>query len=194
MTAELFDSMINELGAFFVTRDEIAQIAQTTLTGSVASVTFASIPQHFRSLFLIYQARSDLAAELDVVLVRLNADAGNNYDWIRQFGRADGATGVTGARGVSSMTIGWCEAANSRASVFTPALIYLAGYSSASVEKVINSCPHSVYGNRNANTDIYMILAGGAWRNTNAVTSITILPQTGPNFVSGSIFQLYGLA
>lgn len=164
------------------------------LTAPVASVTFAAIPQHFRSLLLANQVRTDVAGEADNVLARFNGDAGANYDYVHLYGRGNNTRTSVGGIAVTSIALSLCEGANSRANVFSPSLSYLSGYTSASAEKIVNSCPNSIYGNRDANTDFYVWVSGGAWRSINAITSITYLPSLGANFVAGSIFQVYGLA
>jgi hypothetical protein len=193
MTARYNDDMINELGAFFVTREEYAQIAQSTLTGSVASVTFSGIPSYFRTLKLVCQLRSDRTAENDAIGVRFNGDSGNNYDYIQMQARAAGMF-VAISRATSSMRGGICEAANSRSNNFSPALFTIPAYSLTGREKWLCAFHSSAMGNVSADTDVFVEHTSGRWRNTASITSVTIFPLLGTNWVSGNIFQLYGIA
>lgn len=186
-------ALARNLRTTLLTRDEFSQIAQTTLTGSAASVTLSSIPDHFRSLLFFVQLRTDRSAERDQVYVRLNADSGNNYDSSRSYFRA-GATVTSVSRGSSSMRLMFCEAANARGNNFSPGYLFAPGYSKADREKWMCSTISASFGDVSADADLYTQFAVGRWRNTSAVTSVTFFPAVGPNLVAGCIFQLYGLA
>jgi len=170
----------------------LSLIEPQILSGSAASVTFSAIPQTFRHLHLICEARTDLAAEADNVLLRFNADSGANYD--RQRLTVNNATlSGASARAGTSDQIGVCEAANSRASNFSPVQTRIYGYTRTDAEKWTLS--HSAsFGDVSADADLQIQFRGGRWRSTAAITSIVLLPATGTNFVSGSRFQLYGIA
>lgn len=169
----------------------VSLISSQILTGSVASVTFSSIPQNYQHLQLILQVRSDLAAEVDNVQLRFNGDSGANYD--RQRLSANSTTvSAAAARANTSDQIGVCEAANSRASNFSPIQTFIYGYSRTDAEKHLMS-QSSVLGDVSADTDLQIQYRGSRWRSTSAITSIVISPVTGTNFVSGSRFQLYGI-
>jgi hypothetical protein len=170
----------------------LSLISETILTGSVASVTFASIPQTFRTLRLFLQLRSDQAVEAESVILRFNADSGNNYDWIQHYYNTGTGSAGSVTRATSSIALGLCEAANSRASNFSPINLLVSGYATAG-EKWVSNSLSAVFGDVSADADMYTIQIFGRWRSTAAITSVTILPATGPNFVSGSILQLYGV-
>lgn len=166
-------------------------IVETVLTGTAASVTFGDIPQTFRHLQLVCQARSDRATESDQVLLRFNGDTGANYDF--QFITANSATvSSLATRAATSIQVGLAEAANSRAANFAPIIIFIPGYVRGGAERWILS-QAGVFGDVSADTDLFMRDYRGRWRDTDPITSITILPNVGPNFVSGSRFQLYGI-
>jgi hypothetical protein len=47
---------------------------------------------------------------------------------------------------------------------------------------------------RESENQITTVLAEAQrWANTNAITTLTVVPQTGPNLASGSTFSLYGV-
>lgn len=166
-------------------------ISETILSASAASVTFSNIPQTFRHLQIIVTARTDVAAESDVVALRFNGDSGNNYDRISLTATGGSVVGAV-ARAGSLITIGSTEGANSRAAVFAPTFGLIFGYAISGQEKTCLGLSVN-FGNLSADTDVVLALRGGLWRKDNVITSITILPATGPNFVSGSRFQLYGI-
>lgn len=166
-------------------------ISETVLSGTAASVTFSSIPQIYRHLRLIIQARTSVAAETDLVLLRFNGDSGANYDVQVLAINAATLTGVA-ARGNTSIGLGRAEGANSRADNFSPTQGWVYGYALTNREKWANGLSAS-FGDVSADADLREEYRTGRWRNTAVITSLTLLPNTGPNFVSGSIFQLYGL-
>lgn len=192
MTTKAADSLINELEVFFKRRNEgMTLLAQSTLTGSVTSVTFSSIPQGFRHLVLFSWARSDRVAELDSLPIRFNADSGNNYDYQQIVGSSTSVTSATG-RAQTAMFTMIIEAASSRASTFSGNITFIFNYLSSSAEKRIMSLAQ-VEGNLSADADLIIEFASGGWRSTASITSITIFPGIGTNLVSGSSFQLYGI-
>lgn len=192
MSAEVNDTFINELTTFFKRRNEgLSFIAQEVLTGSVTSITFSSIPNYFRHLFLECQLRTDAAAELDNALLRFNADSAGNYD--RQLVQANDAT-LTSAAAIAQTSISMIgtEAANSRASNFAPGLVFIPFYKETNAEKWLIAFS-GIAGNASAVGDVYALYRIGRWRSTVAITSLTLLPVTGTNFVTGSKVNLYGI-
>lgn len=169
----------------------MAFISETVLSASAASVTFSNIPQDFRHLMIAASCRVDTAAERDNIAVRFNGDSGANYDTQSIFGTSATPT-ASATRGAASLPVGSAEAANSRGNAFGPNWIWIFQYSAAGIEKQTISF-FSTFGNLSTDADLFAIFRAGNWRNLNVITSITILPSTGPNFVSGSRFQLYGI-
>lgn len=168
-------------------------IDEIILVGAVANVTFPNIPAQFRTLALFVQARTDLADEVDVVLWRANADAGNNYDRPYFDAAASGAHGSGGGRATSAGYATICDAFDSRADNWSPGIVYWIGYSLADREKFSMSPISTRIGDLSGDGDVELRNCTGHWRNTNAITSLTLLPETGPNFVAGSRFTLYGI-
>ena len=166
-------------------------IAETILGAPAASITFAAIPATYRHLFWMCELRTDRVAEWDYFLMRFNADAGNNYDgrWT-QFVNATTYGGGVAQTSIAAYVS--TEAANSRASCYGMATVWMAGYASAVREKfaMIRAI---VAGNRGAWTDFQDTLSAGTWRNTAAINRVDFLPFTGPNFVAGSTIALYGI-
>jgi hypothetical protein len=123
--------------------------------------------------------------------MRFNGDSAANYDWQQLDGSSTTASAST-QRGDTSLRAGACEAANSRASSFSPTDAIIYQYDNTSIEKFAIGLSGRM-GDVSADTDLSIIARLFRWRSTVAITSITLLPNVGPNFVSGSIFTLYGI-
>jgi hypothetical protein len=182
---------INALGPFFT--PGIRCIDEVVLTGSAASISFTGIDDSYRDLMLPCQARSDQATEYDNAAMRFNNDSGNNYDWVYKGAHAGNVFAASGGAGVNLIRIAQIEAANSRANVFTPFVIWIQGYRFTDRETLAYSSNSGRFGDRSGLVDLFIRDHRGAWRSQNAVTRIDLFPTTGPNFVSGSRFTLYGL-
>lgn len=167
-------------------------ISETVLSASVASVTFSSIPNDFRSLLLILQGRSDAALETDPASMRFNGDTGSNYDRLTSNFITSGITHSASRAASSIIAIARFEAASSRASVFAPVFILIPNYTLTTREKTAFGFSSSV-GDLSADADLIQSFSNGLWRDTSAITSITFIPVTGTNFVADSIFALYGI-
>ena len=164
-----------------------AFISETILSASAASVTFSNIPQGFRHLMILAQARSDQAAEIDTLICRFNGDTGSNYDYSQIQNGVYSAT-----RPATFVTCGFTEAANSRAAAYSLTQVVISAYSRAGIDKY-SSGYGGCFGNLSADADLFYLTVYGHWRNTNVITSVTLSLTPGPNFVSGSRFQLYGI-
>lgn len=184
-------TQLNSSGAEQILTGPALIAPEVILSAPVASLTFTGIPQIFRHLQLLCQVRTDNAAEKDGFLMRFNSDTGGNYDLQRL--QADNATVTAVAlRAQASIQIATVESANARASNFSPVVIDMLGYSRSDAEKWALS--HTgAFGDVSADGDLAVYLRASRWRNTTPISSITLLPQTGTNLVSGSRFQLYGV-
>jgi hypothetical protein len=149
-------------------------IATQTLASAVSSVTFSSIAGTYTDLVMVFTGTVSVAGS---VYLRVNADSGTNYSTTLISG--DGTTAVS--LGDSTTTRYWAGYIDTTQSNLT---VNLMNYSNATTYKTIltrPSIPTAAVGAR-----------VGLWRNTNAITSIVALPQTG-NFAVGSTFSLYGI-
>jgi len=186
------DSVLQSLLPHLKGRNEgLTFIAQEVLTGSVTSVSFTSVPDYFTHLLTIIQTRTDSVAEGDRVTIQFNGDGTANYD-TQNIQANDTTLSGAGARATSTSAIARAEAANSRASNFSPGYILIPFYA-GSQEKQAVSIPSVRYGDVSADADIFLSIYTVRWRNTNAITQIDFAPVTGTNFVSGCKFGLYGI-
>jgi hypothetical protein len=149
-------------------------IATNTLGSDAASVTFSSIPSTYTDLVLVSNYRLNTGDNF--LILRFNSDTGSNYSFTNAYtegttAASDRATSQTSAR------IGFYGSAQSNS------IVNIMNYSNTTTNKTAVS---------RDNTNTYVITRVNLWRNTSAITSITILTPS-PNITSGSTFTLYGI-
>jgi hypothetical protein len=166
-------------------------IEETILGGAVASVTFSAIPGTYRTLALDAHARTSRVNESDSINWRVNGDSGANYDYSTNQIFNSGV-GTADARAQTSARFSVVEGSTARANCFAPVLAYWPGYALTSQEKYCKSFGNVVL-DMNLDQDVRTSSSTGHWRSTAAITSLIILPNTGPNLASGSRFTLYGI-
>jgi len=164
-------------------------IAETILGAPAATVTFAAIPGTYRNLALFTHARTTRAAPSDEINIRCNGDAGGNYAWSDEGFHTAGDSHNGANLGATAATMASCDAANSLANSFGGGLIYFWRYASTTTLKHMRSDS----GRGAGWVPMYGFQNLGGWDSTAAITSITLLPGTGPNFDTGCIFTLYGI-
>ena len=160
-------------------------ISSNVLSSSAASVTFSAIPSTYTDLVLRISARTDRADANDSINIELNSDStDSNYSYTRlwQSGTSSGSSRASNRR------IGNTDGNNAVSNAFSSGEIYIPNYLVAQNKQIgaFNA------GEDNTN-NVAMDAVASLWRNTAANTSIKLLPVTGPNFVSGSSFYLYGI-
>lgn len=159
-------------------------IATTTLGSNQSTITFSGIPQTFKHLQLRILARTDRAADdKDSANIRFNGDSGTNYSQkvLSSNGASVSAANTSG--GTSISTIATASATGASANVFGYSVIDIFDYANTNKNKTVFSLTGTLLAQ----------LSIGSWQNTSAVTSITILPNVGSNFVANSRFALYGI-
>ena len=154
-------------------------IATTTLGSAESSVTFSSISGSYTDLVLICAVKNT-ANNGDEVAFQLNSDTGSNYSRTRIFGN-----GSTASSSRASDTTKGALGINSTAE-FSTVIANFQNYSNATTYKTVIS--------RGSDASNYVSSYASVWRNTNAITSIVLLPDSGTTFTSGSTFTLYGIA
>jgi hypothetical protein len=155
-----------------------------TVNTSASSYTFSSISGAYTDLILVGSARSDkTTANSDTISFRVNGDTGTNYS----------NTNITGTGSVANSNrrstdaqwfFGEIASDGDTAGIFSPFIVQFQNYANTSTNKTVLA--------RINNTTIHVRASVGLWRNTAAITSITVYPAGG-NFVSGSTLTLYGI-
>ena len=152
-------------------------IASITLGATASSVTFNSIPQTYTDLVLIISTKNTSTG--NYILTRYNSDSGTNYSQTRILGT------------------GSVAASNRDANDNSFALMYQTNTTDPGI------CVLNIFNYSNTTTNKTAIsrdnfaadttfLRVGMWRNTSAITNIS-LTINGGNFDTGSTFNLYGI-
>ena len=161
-------------------RTETVAVATNSVTFDLTGIS------GYTDLKIIASVRSTRSALSDTFYMRLNGDTGSNYSWT--FMRGDGSSATSfRAANVVGLGIGEVIAANQTAGIFNLIKIDLMNYSNTTTNKTSIS-RSDVAANYGAEAWVSM------WRNTAAVTSMTLFMANGSNIEVGSTFSLYGIA
>ena len=167
-------------------------IQEQILGAPAAAVTFAAIPGTYRMLAMILQARTALAATIDGLRWRANADAGNNYYGTMMWWTGVGH-GVAGINAGTQTYAGRADGANSRANGLGGAICYWPGYAGAAHQKTSLMPIAGVFAALGGIATYSGSNQTGLWNNVAPITSLTILTNSGANLVAPSSFALYGI-
>lgn len=169
----------------------LSLITDTVLGSDTASVSFSSIPGTYKHLVLWVQSRGDGAVVTETIPVRFNSDSGANYDLEVLYANDTTVAGAS-VNGAISMQLGLQPGTSvARANLAGGNVILVPNYAGTTFEKGAFG-----FGGQADSTaaNCYVHVRWGAWRNTAAVTAITLLPATSTNFKTGSRFTLYGVS
>jgi hypothetical protein len=162
-------------------------LLETQVLGTAAaSVTFSSLSayaatyQHFQ---LRVTARMSFSDPERSLVLRFNADTASNYNNHGLYG--SGSSVGTFYFADTYISIGSFPAANATANAFGPGVIDILDPFETTKNKTVRSLAGTP-------TTPQVSLRSGLWRNTAAVSSITLLDPTS-NLVTGSRFSLYGI-
>jgi hypothetical protein len=162
-------------------------IQTQTLGTAVATVTFSSIPQTYTDLICVIEGRGS-RADYDVgVFVRFNSDTASNYSWTFLYGSGTAAGSSRAA--TQTNILGRLLSASATAGVRSNMILNIMNYSNTTTNKTVlerlNEPP-------SGGADYGMGLVAGLWRNTAAITTLTLFTEVG-NFNVGCNFTLYGI-
>jgi len=155
-------------------------LATVTLGTTTASVTFGSIPATYRDLILIDHAIANEGSTIGMLL-RYNGDTASNYSTVFMFGDVTNAT-VSGSTTTTGAIASRIPNVNRSAGVTT-----IMDYSATDKHKTSLS-----RGNALGQANVSVIAYASRWANTDAITSLTVLLESG-SFLSGSTLSLYGV-
>lgn len=156
-------------------------LANLTLGSASSSVTFGSIPNTFRDLIIIVNAKTSRTAfDQDGLFIRLNGDT-NNHTRVTMLGRSSETFSDT----ASSLGVPLAGNAGQLGTI----VIQIMDYAQTDKHKTV-----LVRSNQNSPSVSGVVSAtAGRWASTSATTSVVLAPEAGPNFVSGSTFSLFGV-
>jgi hypothetical protein len=166
-------------------------LAKTVLTTTQATITFSSIPATYTDLVLQISARSSYAVNnQDPVYVRFNSDTANNYSQTELYGYQGNTIFSSRAGNIGYVQVYSAQTANNPADIFSTIEMYIPNYTST-ITKTVGITGMT---EQSAASGVYVTgIMARQWRGTAAISTITLTLQTGPNFVSGSSFYLYGI-
>jgi hypothetical protein len=149
----------------------------TTTTSSTTSYTFSSIPSTYTDLVLVCSLK---ATSADSSLVaRFNSDSGSNYSVTQLYG--SGAAAIS--QRFSNQTEVYLTFSGFPTATFAPVIAQFMNYS--------NTTTNKTFVGRGGFAAGYVDASVGLWRNTAAITSITLF--AGNFFDTGCTFSLYGI-
>jgi hypothetical protein len=153
-------------------------LATNTLGSATSSVTFSSIPQGYTDLVLVDNVKSASGAGDSELDVRFIGDSGSNYSTTFLYG--NGSSASSGR--TSNQSYIYISRTDETAGL---GISHFQNYSNNTTYKTVLS---------RGNSTAYVFAWVGLWRNTNAITSMTLTRNGGLNFATGSTFTLYGIA
>lgn len=173
-------------------------IASTTLVSNAASISFTSILQTFTHLQVRVYGRTDRGTyNVGTMNVTFNNDNGANYS--QHFTRVapDNTTAIQayGFASQNSIQVGQCAGSQAASGVFGAMIFDILDYTNTSKTKVVRG-----FGGVDTNGFVAGIkgftqYSSGGWFNTNAITTLTLLPGDGAsNFITGTRADLYGIS
>lgn len=157
-------------------------IASTTL-GSAGTVTFSSIPQTFRHLHLRFFCKPSTGA--DYVTLQFNGVAGSNYQWRRIVGAGSTPSGAL-TLATDRVYVGY---ADKTTSIWSVGYADIFDYTQTNKFKMVRAQGGFIDNSANPFGGIF----DGSYRQTTAITSLTVSMAAGASFEAGSVVALYGI-
>ncbi len=164
-------------------------LANSTLVGAAASISFTGINQTFAHLLVVAYLRGDTAAATVNTLMRFNGDSGANYDYQTVRGAAS-TTSAVEVFATTGILVGQVPANTAAANLFSAHQITIPHYAQASNNKASSSQHVMKIGTASGNLNVEG--QAGFWRSNSAITQVSLTPAAG-NFVAGSRVTLYGV-
>jgi hypothetical protein len=167
-------------------------IATVTLGSVAASITFSSIPATYQHLQIRISAKWDYAVAPDFtnLVVRANADSGNNYSYHRIWGNGTGiGLGSSGTVDAAYLQTMMPTNTSGETNVFGASIVDILDYADTNKYKTFRAL-----GGFDRNGSGVSALVSASWRNTSAISNITIAPDAGASgWMQYSSFALYGI-
>lgn len=153
-------------------------IISETLTSAQPAVTFSSIPGTYTDLIIIVQGTTTTGNAN--VFLRFNSDTGNNYSFTGLGGSGGAAVSQrsSNANAIQTEYYGYFD------QTIGNRIIHIMNYANTTTYKTV------VGRGNNSNNGASAIV--GLWRNTSAITSVTVIDGN-TTFTPGSTFSLYGI-
>lgn len=187
----VYGSMLAGNTAFLPT--SFQSIATVTVgNGGASNVEFTSIPGTYTHLQIRASVQSNRASfGNDYNIGTINSDTGSNY--ARHHLGGDGSTAFAGATANgTNFSGGVCG--TSTGSTFGISIIDIYDYANTNKYKTIRTLSGNDLNGTVGGYGGEIYLLSGLWMNTNAITSIKFVPNSGTLYTQHTIFALYGIA
>jgi hypothetical protein len=159
----------------------------TVGSGGSATVTFSSIPATYTHLQIRAIARSEAALANSSWQVRFNSDTATNYSYHALFGEGTTASAENAVTS-NTMYFGQVIGNTSTASAFSALVCDILDYKDTNKYTTIRTLTGF-----DANGSGRIFLSSANWRNTAAVSTITIISGGAVDIAEYSQFALYGI-
>jgi hypothetical protein len=182
-----YGSMLAGNPAFELPGDFESIATVTVGGGGSSSISFTSIPATYSHLQLRFMARSSRNQNAGYAVISYNSDTSTNYSYHSLYGQ--GSSVAADAVATSNyQTLIYLPGALRTASVFGVAVVDILDYANTNKYKTLR-----VLDGYDSNGAGELAFQSGNWRNTDAITSITITEYNSNNFIEYSSFALYGI-
>lgn len=163
-------------------------IESQILGTSAASITFSNLGSYsstYKHLQLRTVAQNSTAA-VTYIGIRFNADSGTTYGshWLR----GNASSGAVDSGNDLNATNIFISRSTNGINAFDPAVVDILDAFSTTKNKTVRSLTGAPQG-----SVLELYLTSGLWRNTNGITSLTVIPRDGSNLTANSRFSLYGI-
>jgi hypothetical protein len=162
-------------------------IETVNLTSSASSVTISNLAQYagvYEHLQIRAAIRGTGGGDVRMFLMQFNGDTGSNYNSHMLY--SDGPGSLNNGTPTSMW---WTYGANSGspASAYSAVVTDILDFTSTTKNKTVRTLGGGPNGYNMVN------LISGLWRNTNAVTSITLTAQAGDSYAANTRISIYGV-
>lgn len=183
--APIIGIMASQISGHLWPANSYESISTVNVSSGTSSISLTSIPSTYTHLQLRGIA---LTSTNQNIGLRFNSDTGGNYNTHSLVG--NGSSVVAGATGTSDTNIYPISAYWGTGATYPAAFVIdILDYANTNKYKVIRSLAGR---NTNGGNEEVSLLSG-LWRNTGAITSITLVGTGGTNIDTNSSFELYGI-
>ena len=162
-----------------------------TASGSASTITFNNIPQTFTDLQLVVSFRGLTATgnPSEALTMLINADASNNYSNTNLYSNGTGVASIRYSNN-GNIYLLQINSATSTSNTFSNGELYIPNYTSSNYKQIISNT--IIENNATSVANAGTMIASGLWRNTSAITSLSLSSSAG-NINQYSTFSLYGI-
>jgi predicted secreted protein len=152
-------------------------IATANGTGSSATITFSSIPGTYTDIIIMGTSKGSFNDEN--INIRFNSDTGANYSWTILDGNGSSASSDRNTTSNNTYIRGGVSGTSNSANIFQ-------------INNYANTTTYKTAITRANNTGARLRAVVGLWRSTSAITSISLVNDSG-NFSTETTFTIYGI-